>query len=325
MHSADRQVIEQIDQWLQAVSDCWLCTIIATKGSSPRPVGSLLAINSLGASCGSVSGGCIEDDIAKQILNQQLPISKPSVLSYGIDASENERLGLPCGGELKLLVQPIVASTHNQQQFKQILSAISQRKCISRESNIDDNFSTLTPTPSFHQLDYSGDKITHCFGPHFQMLLIGAGQLSKVLAELALAMDYKVIVCDPRPELIEHWDVDNVEAIFDTPDQLISKQGNDLQSVIISLTHVNAIDDLAIASALKTDAFYVGALGSMRTSDSRRQRLLAQGFNEQQLNRLHAPVGLFIGSKTPLEIAVSIMAELTSLRAAAARKLTPWL
>jgi xanthine dehydrogenase accessory factor len=323
VHSADRQVIEQIGQWLQAASDCWLCTIIATKGSSPRPIGSLLAINSLGASCGSVSGGCIEDDIAKQILSQQLPASKPSILSYGVDASENERLGLPCGGELELLVQPIVANTENQQQFKQILSAISQRKCISRVSSIDDNSSILTATPTFHQLDYSGDKITHCFGPHFQMLLIGAGQLSKVLAELALAMDYKVIVCDPRPELIEHWNVGNVEAIFDTPDQLISKQGDDAQSVIISLTHVNAIDDVAIASALKTDAFYVGALGSMRTSDSRRQRLLAQGFNEQQLNRLHAPVGLSIGSKTPLEIAVSIMAELTSLRATAARKLTP--
>jgi xanthine dehydrogenase accessory factor len=311
VHSADRQVIEQIDKWLGNNSDCWLCTIVATKGSSPRPVGSLLAINALGASCGSVSGGCIEDDIAKQIINQQLTASKPSILSYGVDASENERLGLPCGGELTLLVQPIAASPENQQQFKKILSALSQRQCISRISSSIDNSSNLSPASLFQPLNRSGDKVTHCFGPHFQMLLIGAGQLSKVLAELALAMDYQVIVCDPRPELIEQWDVADVEAVFDTPDQLILKQGGDAQSVIISLTHVNAIDDLAVASALKTDAFYIGALGSMRTSESRKQRLLAQGFSAKQLSKLHAPVGLSIGSKTPIEIAVSIMAQLT--------------
>jgi xanthine dehydrogenase accessory factor len=322
VHSADRQVIEQIDKWLRNDSDCWLCTIVATKGSSPRPVGSLLAINALGASCGSVSGGCIEDDIAKQIVNQQLTASKPSILSYGVDASENERLGLPCGGELTLLVQPIAASPENQQQFKKILSALSQRQCINRISSTVDNSSNLSPAPLFQPLNRSGDKVTHCFGPHFQMLLIGAGQLSKVLAELALAMDYQVIVCDPRPELVEQWDVAYVEAVFDTPDQLILKQGGDAQSVIISLTHVNAIDDLAVASALKTDAFYVGALGSMRTSESRKQRLLAQGFSAKQLSKLHAPVGLSIGSKTPIEIAVSVMAQLTSLRAAATRKVT---
>ena len=321
MHSADRQVIEQIDKWLQHNNDCWLCTIIATKGSSPRPIGSLLVINETGASCGSVSGGCIEDDIAKQIVNQQLPLIKPSILSYGIDASENERLGLPCGGELTLLVQPIKANRKNQQQFREILSAVSQRQCISRISSTVDNSTSLESSPLFHPLNRSGDEVTHCFGPHFQMLLIGAGQLSKVLAELALAMDYQVIVCDPRPELIAQWNVADVEAIFDTPDQLIFKQGGDAQSVIISLTHVNVIDDLAIVSALKTEAFYIGALGSMRTSESRRHRLLAQGLNAEELTRLHAPVGLSIGSKTPIEIAVSIMAELTSLRAAAARQL----
>lgn len=322
MHSADRQVIEQIDKWLRIDNDCWLCTIIATKGSSPRPIGSLLVINSLGVSCGSVSGGCIEDDIAKQIVNQQLTASNPSILIYGVDASENERLGLPCGGELTLLVQPIEATHYNQQQFEEILSALSQRQSISRISSAVDNSSSLLSAPIFHPLNRSGDKVTHCFGPRFQMLLIGAGQLSKVLAELALAMDYQVIVCDPRPELIEQWDLVDVEAIFDTPDQLIFKHGGDAQSVIISLTHVNAIDDLAIASALKTDAFYIGALGSMRTSESRKQRLLAQGLNVAELSQLHAPVGLSIGSKTPIEIAVSIMAELTSLRAAAASKLT---
>jgi xanthine dehydrogenase accessory factor len=321
VHSADRQVIKQIDKWLQHDNDCWLCTIIATKGSSPRPIGSLLVINETGASCGSVSGGCIEDDITKQIVNRQLCHIKPTILRYGIDASENERLGLPCGGELTLLIQPIKANRINKQQFEKILRVLSLRQCIRRISSSVDNSSSLFPTPSFHPLNCSGNKITHCFGPHFQMLLIGAGQLSKVLAELALAMDYQVIVCDPRPELIEQWDVADVKAVFDNPDQLIAKQGGDAQSVIISLTHVNAIDDLAIASALKTDAFYIGALGSMRTSEKRKHRLLEQGFKVEQLSRLHAPVGLSIGSKTPIEIAVSIMAELTSLRAAASRQL----
>ena len=313
MHSADQLVINQISQWLAENIDCWLGTIIATKGASPRPVGSLFCINNKGIISGSVSNGCIEDDIVARLSTGELNQDNPHTLVYGTSAEDNERLGLPCGGELTLLLQPIASTATNRQQFADIVTTMSQRNCIKRTSSTNDNDSYLTSTKSFQPLTHNDSSITHCFGPRFLLVIIGAGQLAKSLSELAIAMDYKVIVCDPRPQAIEHWKQNDCELIFANPDKVIADY-SDKQTAIVSLTHVSQIDDLAVTSALQTQAFYIGALGSQRTSNARRERLSTQQIDNKQLQRLHAPVGLNIGSKTPIEIAVSIMAQITSIR-----------
>ncbi|MEH6551662.1 MAG: XdhC family protein [Pseudomonadales bacterium] len=314
MQSMNEAVLRQLHQWLASDIDCWLCTIISTVGSSPRPVGSLMAFNTLGGLIGTLSGGCIEEDIAARSVQSEFTEDSPSLLDYGVSAEENERLGLPCGGRLQVLVQKIPAVDEEIEKIAMMLTAIDKRLCILRLSSLDTNESRLEPVSHYRAFKVSGKNVIQCFGPQYLMLLVGAGQLSKTVAELAVAMDYRVLVCDPRPDLIDQWSLPEIEAIFGMPDEIIRQYASDPHSVVISLTHNTAIDDLAVATGLETDAFYVGSLGSMRTSEKRRKRLLDSGMTTSRLQNLHAPVGLSIGSKTPIEIAVSIMAEITALR-----------
>ena len=165
--------------------------------------------------------------------------------------------------------------------------------------------------------DSTDDKIlVQTYGPRYQLFLIGAGQVSMYLAEIAQALDYQVIVCDPRAEMIEQWPIEGVQLVNDMPDDAVRSHANDRFSAIIALTHDPRIDDMGLMEALKTEAFFVGAMGSTRTSAKRRERLLMLDLTEQQIARLHGPVGLPIGSKTPAEIAIAILAQLTALRSA---------
>jgi len=152
------------------------------------------------------------------------------------------------------------------------------------------------------------------------MLLVGAGQLAQNLSELALAMDYEVLVTDPRRNFLDQWSGPNVELIQGMPDDVIRERANDCHSIVITLTHDPRIDDMALMEALDTDAWYVGALGSVRTTENRLTRLAELDLSPKQIAKLHAPVGLSIGSKTPLEITVAIMAQLTELRSKAQSK-----
>ena len=145
-------------------------------------------------------------------------------------------------------------------------------------------------------------------------MLIGAGQVSLYLADMAQKLDYQVIVCDPRQEMLDQWHVDGVRLTNEMPDDAVRQFSQDNFSAIIALTHDPRIDDMGLMEALKTRAFFVGAMGSTRTSAKRRGRLLQLDLTETEINRLHAPVGLPIGSKTPAEIAIAILAQLTALR-----------
>jgi xanthine dehydrogenase accessory factor len=164
-------------------------------------------------------------------------------------------------------------------------------------------------------LQLSDDEMVQTFGPRFLMLLIGAGQLSVSLAEIAQMLDYRVLVCDPRQQMVDHWPLPDVECVQMMPDDVVRERAGDPYSIIITLTHDPRIDDMALMEALTTDAFYVGALGSDRTTAKRLPRLKDLDLTEQQISRLHAPVGLKLGSKTPPEIAIAILAELTQTRA----------
>lgn len=319
MNSADKTVLEKLLHWVRSGDDAWLCTIVATVGSSPRPVGSMLACNRRGELVGSLSGGCIEDDFLEKIASGELPTDTPNLFEYGVTQEENERLGLPCGGRLKVLVEPVVCGPDWAELLQVILARIDGRRCIRRRVDLSTGSSELSEIKRYHLLEWSDEQLLQCFGPRYQLFLVGAGQLSRVLAELALAMDYQVAVCDPRDQLREQWDLEGVELIGGMPDDAVREWADDPMSIIITLTHDPRIDDMALMEALTTDAFYVGALGSSRTSAARRKRLLQLDISEAQLDRLHAPVGLAIGSKTPHEIAIAILAELTQCRSAAAQ------
>lgn len=302
-------------EWLMAASPAsqtWLCTIIETLGSSPRPVGSIAAFTDDGRQVGSISGGCVEEDLLERLRAGQYPTDQPQRVEYGVTAEENERLGLPCGGRIMLLLQPL--KPDDAGWITRVLEALSQRHCIARTLDLHSGTTTLTPTTRFSALHMSDTRIRQCFGPRMRMLLVGAGQLAQSLAELGMAMDYEVLVTDPREQFLAQWEGPDVELVSGMPDDVVRERAADPHCVIITLTHDPRIDDMALMEALPGNAWYVGALGSQRTTEKRLARMQLLNIAPHHIARLHAPVGLDIGSKTPMEIAVSIMAQLTALQ-----------
>lgn len=317
MQTLDHQVLQQVRQCLLAGQALWLCTIVATIGSSPRPVGSMLAVLDDGSQFGSVSGGCVEEDLIEQLGAGVYSGERPELIEYGVSAEQNERLGLPCGGRLTLLLQRLEQA--DKVWLEGILTALDRRQCVERQLELATGATQLVAVEHFTALQLNQQQLRQCFGPRMRMLLVGAGQLAQSLAELSLAMDYEVIVTDPRENMLKQWRGPEVQLMQGMPDDVVREVANDKHSIIITLTHDPRIDDMALMEALTSQAWYVGALGSMRTSAQRLERLRQLDLSEPQLARLHAPVGLDIGSKTPIEIAVSIMAQLTQLRRQAAR------
>ena len=311
MQAVDKEVLKCARGWL-GVTQIWLCTIVRTLGSSPRPVGSLVVITEDGRQVGSVSGGCIEEDLLERVRAGDFSGEQPELIEYGINAEENERLGLPCGGRITLLLQRLTEV--DTPWLQSVLSALDNRHCIERYVEPATGATSVAPATQFTPLELSDQRLRQCFGPRTRMLLVGGGQLAHSLAELGIAMDYEVIVTDPRQQFLDQWQGPAVQLVQGMPDDVIRDLASDRHSVIITLTHDPRIDDMALMEALGTDAWYVGALGSKRTTEKRLQRLRQLDVPEEQIARLHAPVGLDIGSKTPIEIAVSIVAELTQLR-----------
>jgi xanthine dehydrogenase accessory factor len=324
MENADQQVLSRLTRWIAAGEMCWLCTVVKTWGSSPRPVGSLLCCNSKGEIAGSLSGGCIEEDLLEKLQQGQLASTEPEVMVYGVTQEETERLGLPCGGQLHVVIEPLPDQS-SLTQFEEVTRCLTQRQCIERKVDIAtgrmqvekrERFRHLQFIGSFENTDQAGEKyLIQTYGPKYQLLLIGAGQLAMYLAEMAQALDYHVVVCDPRKQMLEQWSVTGAQLTDKMPDDAVREFADDRFTAVITLTHDPRIDDMCLMEALKRETFFVGSLGSTRTSAKRRERLLQLDLTEDQVDSLHAPVGLPIGSKTPAEIAIAILAQLTALRA----------
>ena len=310
MQSADLEVLRAALGWLEQGAGVTLVTVARTWGSSPRPPGSLLAMHADGRLVGSVSGGCIEDDLLLRMREQATPAASPGVLSYGVTAEQTSRFGLPCGGRLELVVETLAQA----EQLKEIVSAMHARGLIARRVCLQTGEVSLHPVRRDQTFSYDGRTLVKVFGPVWRLLIIGAGQLSKYLAEMALALDYDVTVCDPREEYARAWQVEGVPLDARMPDDAVRALAADSRSVVVALTHDPKLDDMALMEALGSQAFYVGALGSRANNARRRARLATLGIDESTLSRLHGPVGLPIGSRTPAEIAVAILAELTAVR-----------
>jgi xanthine dehydrogenase accessory factor len=315
VQAADHEVLRQALAWLDAGESCWFATVVATWGSSPRPVGSLFTCNAHGQLAGSLSGGCVEDDLVEKLLAGEIAHAAPEYYRYGVTAEETERLGLPCGGYLDIVVEPLLAE-RDTEQFTAIVARLEHFGRIERTLDLGSRTSRIRPVDAPSELSYdaTSQRLTQVFGPRFQLFIIGAGMVSKYLAEMAQMLEYEVTVCDPREQLLNDFAVAGSRRIAGMPDDAVKAHASDAGSAIVALTHDPRIDDMGLMQALKTDAFYVGAMGSTKTSAARRRRLADLDVTPSQLARLHAPIGLPIGSKTPPEIAIAILAEITAVR-----------
>jgi xanthine dehydrogenase accessory factor len=313
MENLDLAVLRTLRDWRAAGRRALLATVVRTWGSSPRPVGSIMALRDDGAVVGSVSGGCIEDDLIHRV-TQAWPAGPPAFVTYGLSADEAHRFGLPCGGTLQLLLEhaPDAAS------LAELVPELEAGRLVRRHVRLADGHVTLAmadagDTPAGLSVDAL--ELANTFGPSYRLLLIGAGSLAEVLAQAAVACGFAVTVCDPREQYRGAWNVPSATLVTDMPDDAVRAFRPNRRSAVVALTHDPKLDDMALLEALESEAFYVGAIGSRRNQQARRDRLAEHfGLTAAVLARLRGPVGLDIGSKTPPEIAISAMAEILAVK-----------
>ncbi len=310
MDSVDFSVLKTLREWMAGELPLWLITVVETFGSSPRPKGAMLVLRGDGLAVGSVSGGCIEDDLVRRMLRGQLSAERCSTISYGVTAEEARHFGLPCGGSIRLVVEP----ARNAEWVAQVIRLIQSHQLVKRTLHLGSARVTLGDAHRTDGVSFDGETLTTVHGPRWRLLIIGAGQTSGYLARMAQALDYQVIVCDPRREMRLTWDVPDTVLMSEMPDDAVLALEADACTAIIALTHDPKLDDMALLEALKSPAFYVGALGSKANNAKRRERLALFDLTADEIARLHGPVGLRIGSRTPPEIAVAILAHLISVR-----------
>ena len=287
-----------------------LVTVIRTWGSSPRPPGSLLAMSAGGGLVGSVSGGCVEEELLARFQAGELAEPFPTLVDFGVDREEAGRLGLPCGGRLELLVEVLPAAGPAEVLLQRLRAGglVARRVCLNTGEV------SLHPGEGGPELAVSADAVVKVFGPAWHLLLVGDGQLARLLATMARLLDYGVTICDPRETFADPSPLPDVAYSRLPPDDAVSALADQPRTAVVTLAHDPRQDDLALIAALPSRAFYVGALGSKRTAAARRGRLAQMGLTQTQIGRLRGPAGLPIGSKRPAEIALSILAEITAVR-----------
>ena len=311
MNSMDVEVVRTAMDWMNRGHRVVLGTVVRTWGSSPRPPGSLMIIRDDGQVAGSVSGGCIEDDLIDRVKRGELAPRLPQATTYGASAEEAQRFGLPCGGTVQIVLEPLGA----QSQLRELLAAIEQHRVVRRRLELATGLVSLSASEEGDAVRFDGATLLTVHGPRLRLVIIGGGQLSRYLANMAVMLDYRVTVCDPREEYHEGWSaMEGVTLSRQMPDDLVIAMNLDANSAVVAVTHDPKLDDLALMEALKTPAFYVGALGSTRNNEARRARLLDFDVSAQELLKLRGPVGLNLGGKTPPEIAMAIVAEMTAVR-----------
>jgi len=302
-------VLQQARDWRRAGHGVWLVTVLETWGSAPRPPGALLAMRDDGVVTGSVSGGCVEDDLIDRVRNGER-VGKPSLIHYGVSKEEAARFGLPCGGNLRLVQEPLA----DPAWIDEVLERTSRHELVARVVDLESGAVGVEPASRGQAFSFDGRTLRALYGPRWRMLIIGAGQLSRSLALMALGLDFEVIVCDPREEYHLVWDVPGTIFSKAMPDDLAVEMQLDPHTAVVAVTHDPKLDDMVLLEALKSPAFYIGALGSRVNTANRKKRLALFDLSTEEIERLHGPIGLDIGSRTPAEIAVSILAEVVAVR-----------
>jgi xanthine dehydrogenase accessory factor len=307
----DVEVLQTAIEWRSQGRRVVMGTVARTWGSSPRPPGSLMVIRDDGQVAGSLSGGCIEDDLIERVRRGELSSTLPQSIIYGSTAEEALRFGLPCGGSVQIILEPL----NVRSKLQELLTEVEQHRVVQRKLVMATGAVSLAAVQHGDAMTFDGQSLTTVHGPRLRLVIVGGGQLSRYLASMAVMLDYHVTVCDPRVEYHEGWQaMDGVTLSREMPDDLVIAMKLDAQCAVVAVTHDPKLDDLALMEALKGPAFYVGALGSRRNNDARRERLLEFDVTPEQARKLRGPVGLNLGGRTPPEIAMAILAEMTAVR-----------
>ena len=315
MESLDLRVLQDALSWKSSGHACTLVTVVETWGSAPRPPGALLAVRDDGVVSGSVSGGCVEDDLIARIKRgdhiSDGNTDKPSMIAYGVTKAEAARFGIPCGGSLRLVQEPLLETAWVQE----LLERTSAHELVARTLTLASGVVHLSAAQRGDTFVFDGLTLKTTFGPKWRLLLIGAGQLSQAVAQMAGMLDFEVLVCDPREEYAATLQMQGVTRVLGMPDDVVRELNADAHTAIVALTHDPKLDDMALMEALRSDAFYIGALGSKRNTETRKARLKEHfELTDTELDRLYGPVGLRIGAKTPAEIAVSVIAQIVQVK-----------
>lgn len=296
MNDNDR-VIAAAREW--AGAPMALATVVSTWGSAPRPRGSHMLVHADGRFEGSVSGGCVENDIiatAAQVIG-----GAPAVLKrYGVEDAAAWEVGLPCGGEIAVLVQPVAAHGFDPELFERIAEARGAGRSLSVSTDLDSGQSSLRPV--------EGAAFVNRYDPPRRLLIVGAVQIAQSLVGLAVPLGIQTIVIDPRERFLTAERFPGVTLDDRWPDEAIEALGPSRTSAVVTLSHDPKIDDPALIAALAAPTGYVAALGSRRSHAARLERLTAMGVSEDRCARIDAPAGLAIGAIGPAEIALSIAA-----------------
>ncbi|WP_219061637.1 XdhC family protein [Pseudomonas sp. UMAB-08] len=311
MDSVDLNVLRSVLEWRRAGHRVLLYSVVQTWGSAPRPPGAMLALRDDGMVIGSVSGGCIEDDLIARLQEGRVHASDGvQLVTYGVTRDEAARFGLPCGGTLRLTEEWV----GDVQWVVEVLQRCEDHQIVARELNLQSGAVSLHPANREEGVTFDGQTLRTIYGPRWRLMLIGAGQLSRYVAEIAHLLDFDVLICDPRKEFAYGWEDQQARFVPGMPDDAVLTIEPDERTAIVALTHDPRLDDMALLTALSSNAFYVGALGSRATSQKRRENLAQLGMDAEVIGRLHGPIGLHIGSHTPAEIALSLMAEIVALK-----------
>jgi xanthine dehydrogenase accessory factor len=310
MDNTDLSVLKTCIGWMEQGHSVALATVVQTWGSAPRPVGAWLAIREDGQIAGSVSGGCVEDDLIARVRTDVLGGALPQIVLYGVTREEAARFGLPCGGSLRLVVEP----RPELAVLRELRERVAAKRLCARVLDMQTGRARLEEATRQDAHGFDGRILRAIYGPRWRLVVVGAGQLSQYLAAMALSADYEVIVVDPREEIAAAFEVPGARFVRAMPDDAIVELDIDSHTAIVALSHDPKIDDMALLEALKSPAFYVGALGSRANTAKRKERLGSFDLTAEEIDRLKGPVGLFIGARTPPEIAISVLAEITATK-----------
>ena len=302
--------------WHRAGQGAALATVVETWGSAPRGAGSQLAISGSGEMMGSVSGGCVEGAVVAEAL-EALAEGKPRLLTYGVSDDTAFAVGLACGGTIRVLVEP-VGAVMPVAMLEAVVAARAGRKPVAYLAELDGPGRRVSDGAGL-EARFRSDKsgvdegwLAVIHNPPLRLVVVGAVHIAQPLCQIARLAGYDPVLVDPREAFGAAARFPGEAILSDWPDEALAAFGLDARTAVVTLTHDPKLDDPAIKVALASEVFYLGCLGSKKTHAGRVARLQAAGFTAEQIGRIHAPVGLDIGAKSPAEIAVSIMAQITA-------------
>ena len=324
--SQDKTLLSKLNELLKAAESFVLVTVIETWGSAPKPVGSMLIVNKLGQIYGSVSGGCVEGSVITEALDI-LDTTECKILTFSVSDGDAFQVGLACGGEIKILLEPISKKhTIASEKLQSFLAEYFNGNLVIYSINLttferqvikdsDEDFANIPMETLNKRISFKlDDTFFSVLYPRLRLIIIGAVHIAQYLVNLAEIFEYQILVVDPRSTFASKARFPTVRVLTEWPDVALNEIQLNQESALITLTHDPKIDDIALEKALQSDCYYIGSLGSKRTHAKRIARLKLLGFTNNQLKRIKGPVGLDIGAKTPSEIALSIMAEIISVQ-----------